>query len=730
MRRITTSAKSASPKTAAPAMAFARFPAWLLAGMLVLGTIAVYWPATQCDFVNYDDGVNVTANVQVRSGLSWGSIKWAFSSPLDTLWQPLTALSHMAVCQVSGLKPWGHHLANVLLHALNACLVFALLERMTGAVWRSLWVAALFVVHPLRVESVAWVSERRDVLSTLFGLLSLLAYAGYAQKTEDRGQRTAVKDPWSIFQLPASISYLLSLFFLALGLMSKPTLVTWPGVMLLLDFWPLRRTAKYGIRKAESGAGTTGRGRALFWLKLVWEKAPFFLLVALGCIVTVVVQQRTGAMATAQDLPWGARVGNALVSSCRYLGKLFWPAELAVFYPHPGYWPLGKVLLAGGLLLGLSMLVWLERRRYPYLLAGWLWYCGTLLPVSQMIQTGSQAMADRWTYLPSLGVLIMAVWGVCELTRRWRHQWLVLSAVGGAAVVFCLALTRRQISYWTDSEALFRHSLSATGDNDFARCNLAAALDQKGQSDEAIRQFQEIVSREPDQAQAQNNLGAALYKKGRIDEAIHHLQQAIRLKPDYADARRNLATALADKGQGDEAIHQYEEALRLKPDYAEVHNSLGLALSRKGQADEAIRHYQEALRLEPDYAEAHNSLGAALDDQGQSDEAIRRYQEALRLKPDYADAHYNLGNALGRRGQTDEAILHYQQAIRLKPDHAEAHNNLGIAFYHQGRLGEAIGQFQEALRLKPDFTGARRNLDVALAARARSAPPPGAATDR
>jgi protein O-mannosyl-transferase len=735
MRRPVTQAKPAPPRAAAPVMAQAGLPLWLMAVLLVLATLALYWPATRCDFVNYDDGVNLTANVHVQNGLSWESIQWAFLNPLDVLWQPLTALSHMAVCQVCGLQPWGHHLANVLLHALNAGLVFALVQRMTGAAWRSLWVAALFAAHPLRVESVAWVSERRDVLSGFFGLLALLAYARYV---EDRRQKLATRNTQhatrnaphaSHLTSHAGTFYLLSLFFLALGLMSKPTLVTWPCVMLLLDYWPLRRNAEWGMWNAESGAGGTGRGRALPWTKLIWEKAPFFVLVALGSIATVLVQQRLGAVATAQDLPLGARVGNALISYCRYLGKLFWPADLAVHYPHPGYWPLAKVLLAGGGLLGLSVLLCVERRRYPYLLMGWLWYCGTLVPVSQIIQTGSQAMADRWTYLPSLGVLIIVVWGACELTRRWRHQWFVLSAAGGAALVLCLPLTRRQIGYWRDSEALFRHALEVTKNNYLARGNFGAALDAKGQLDEAIRQFQAALRLKPDDTLARNNLGAALCKKGQTDEAVRQLQEALRLKPDYADAHNNLGTALDQKGQSDKAIWQYQEALRLKPDYAEARNNLGLALGRKGQSDEAIRHYQEALRLKPDYAEAHYNLGAALDDKGQTDEAIRHYQAALRLKPNYADAHYNLGNALGRKGQVDEAIRQYQEALRLKPDHAEAHNNLGIAFYHQRRSEEAIGQFQEALRLRPDFAGARRNLDVVLGNRARSSLPPGGATN-
>ena len=338
--------------------------------------------------------------------------------------------SHMAVCQVFGAKPWGHHLANVLLHALNAGLVFAWLQAMTGARWRSLLVAALFALHPLRVESVAWVAERKDVLAGLFGLLALMAYVRYTEvqslkskvqslKSEAGGQWSAVSGQWFLW-------YLLSLCLFALGLMSKATVVTWPFVMLLLDYWPLGRMQN---AKATDTQHAT-RNTLHVPLPLLLEKLPFFALAALASVATFLVQQRGGCLAADESLPLGARVGNALISYCRYLGKLVWPAHLAVFYPHPGQWPLGQVLLAGGLILVISGLVWALRRRAPYLLMGWLWFAGTLVPMIGLVQTGGQAMADRWTYLPSLGLLILTVWGAHELTRDWRHQAAVLSGGG------------------------------------------------------------------------------------------------------------------------------------------------------------------------------------------------------------------------------------------------------------------------------------------------------------
>ena len=399
------------------------------------------------------------------------------------------------------------------------------------------------------------------------------------------------------------------------------------------------------------------------------EKHPFFFLAAVASVVTFVVQQQEGAVKTVQKLPLGTRSGNALISYCRYLEKLFWPTDLAVLYPHPGHWPLEKVLLAGGLILGISALLFVRRRRYPFLLMGWLWFCGTLVPVIGLVQVGDQAMADRYTYLPSLGVLILVIWGAYRLTRRWRYRVMALSVAGSAALVLCLALTRQQLGHWQDSETLFRHALEVTGNNDIAHLNL----------------------------------GNALEKKGRIGEAISQFQEALRLSPHFADAHYNLGEALDKQGQMDEAIGQYQEALRLKPRFRRRPQQLGLLAPQK-RTGGRVRSPTPAKRLDlqPSCVDAYNNLGRGLLQKGQIDEALAAFQAALELRPRNAAAHNNLGKALLLKGREDQAIAHFQEALAIQPDNAPAHNNLATLLLQRGQVGQAMAHYQAAVEIQPD----------------------------
>jgi Flp pilus assembly protein TadD len=596
-------------------------PVWLLAGLLALITIAMFWPALSHGFINYDDPLYVTSNVHVKTGFTWHNIQWAFGHPVVGNWHPATVLSHMLDCQIYGLTPWGHHLTNILLHAANTALLFLLLFRLTGVVWRSWIVAALFGLHPLHVESVAWVAERKDVLSTFFGLLCLIAYGCYVQgKTKSSSSSSSLAAPKrSEGGSSTSPFYLLSLLFFTLGLMSKPMLVTIPFVMLLLDYWPLnrfnastfQRFNALAVAKPSDDASTLQRFNAS--TSPLVEKIPFFTLAAAMCLLTYIVQRQTGMMNSLETVPLGARVGNALISYCRYLEKLFWPTHLAVFYPYPQPpWPMDLVVLAATAMAAISAFVFFLRTHHPWLLTGWLWFCGTLVPVIGLVQVGGQAMADRYTYLPSIGIFILVVWGACELAKRWSYHAPALGGASCIALILCAGLTRQQLGYWQNDETLYCHALATTKNNYLARHNLGIALFKEGKIDDAINQYREALQLEPENSEARYNLGAALAAEGRTDDAIRNFQKAIQLNPGYAAAHANFGAALSSEGRLGEAISQFREAVRLQPDNAEVHYDLGTALGMTGRIDDAIAQFQEALRLQPDYPAAQNNLAHAL----------------------------------------------------------------------------------------------------------------------
>jgi Flp pilus assembly protein TadD len=603
-----------------------RLPNWFIPVLLGTATLCVYWPATLCAFVNFDDNLYVTANPYVQSGPTLAGLKWAFLNSVASNWHPLTLLSHMLDCRLYGPNPWGHHLTNIVLHVMNTMLVFILFQQMTGAKWRSAFVAAVFGLHPLHVESVAWVSERKDVLSGFFGLLSLLFYVRYAQETpriQNQKSKPSVRP-----STHRARDYGLALLFLTLGLMSKAMLVTWPCVMLLLDCWPLKRIQP----------GRVGR--------LLIEKIPFFVISVAVCLVTLAVQQHAGAMATAEQLPFGWRCENAMVSYCLYLGMWFCPVHLAVFYPPRANWPVAVVLAAALLLVVISLLCFRERQRRPYLVTGWFWFLGTLVPVIGLIQVGDQSLADRYMYLPSIGLLMMIVCGLCELTRHWRQQQVALAVAGSTVIVLCACLTINQLGYWKNSETLFQHALDVTQDNYIAHNNLAAALEDRGDYDDAISHLQEAVRIKPYDAPAIFNLGLAYYSIGRYDDAIGQFQAALRLDPNNPDIYLNWGNAFFMKRQLDDAANQYQKAINLSPNDAQAWYDLGKVFQTKNDPADAIDKYREAIRLNPGYAQAHNNLGYLLQNTGHVAEAITEYQEAIRLNPDYTLARNNLAAAV------------------------------------------------------------------------------------
>jgi tetratricopeptide (TPR) repeat protein len=568
----------------------------LLCLVLTIAILAVFWRVQDHEFVNFDDGTYVCNNSQVRNGLTWHGVAWAFTTIHANFWHPLTWLSHMLDCELFGLNPAGHHLTNLLLHIANTLLLFLVFHRMTNAVWRSAFVAALFALHPLHVESVAWASERKDVLSTLFWMLTIWAYVLYVE-------------------CPDFKRYLSVLLCFVLGLMAKPMLVTLPFVLLLLDYWPLGRlpfkpAADADAQQIEDFKHTNYPGKPAFHLLL--EKVPLLVLAVASSIVAFFAQQHGGAIKSVASFPVEVRVANALLSYLGYIGKMIWPTNLAAFYPHPGgtvtIW---QAALAGLLLLVVCALTIRLAKGRPYLPVGWLWYLGTLVPVIGLVQVGDHSMADRYTYVPLIGLFIVMAWGLPDMLAGWPHQRAALATLTAGLLAALMICSRLQVRYWQDSITLFQHALCVA----------------------------------PDTPPAHTNLGVAFAAQGEVEKAIWHYAEALRIEPNYLEARINLGGALAGQGKFDEAIAQYVEALRIKPDFAGAHYNLGNALVRHGRLAEAIAHYSEAVRITPGDAEAHNNLAIALAAGGRRTEAMAHFRQALRIEPDFRDAAHNLAIA-------------------------------------------------------------------------------------
>ncbi len=670
---------------------------------LLLGaiTVAAFWPVLRNNFVSYDDRDYVTENPHVLAGLSWANAGWAFRTGHAGNWHPLTWLSHSLDVQLFGLRASGHHATSLVLHALNAVLLFLLLQRLTGAFWRSLCVAVLFALHPMHVESVAWVAERKDVLSTFFLLLTLGAYGRYAQtksRVESResnaGSPGPALDPRpSTLDSRSSIFYALSLLCFALGLMSKPMLVTVPCVLLLLDFWPLGRLRTASIRG------------------LVVEKIPFLALSLASSVVTFLIQQGAGAVSSLEALPLGFRLSNALISYLRYVLKMFWPAELAVFYPLPAAWPVAWVVGAALVLGGLSVLAVRWAQKAPYFAFGWFWYLGILVPVIGIVQVGQQAMADRYSYVPLIGLFVAIVWGAGELPARWPQTKSWLAVCAAAVVAACAVLTWRQAGYWRSSYTLFEHAVAVTRDNAVAQNNLGVSALDAGDEAGAEKHFAEAVRLKPHYADGLLNLGICREKQGRREEAGDLFEQSVKYQPT-PPGHYNLANLRSEQGELDQAAAHYQAALRLKPEFVEAWFNFGALESKRGSLEAAAKNYATALRFKPDYAPAHLSLGALLAGQGKLDEAIAHFQAALQTTPGNAEAHFNLAAALELKGDYPGAEAGFAEACRLQPDDLEARGKLGLMLLCQSKMAEAARQFQAVLRVRPD---ARTHYQLGLA---------------
>jgi protein O-mannosyl-transferase len=636
--------------------AVASFSAGLTEGWAVFGVCLllaatawlVFGQTLSHEFINYDDDQYVVDNPHVKQGLRLEGIVWAFTHFHSANWHPLTWISHMLDCQLYGLAPGGHHFTNVLIHVATAILLFLVLRQMTGALWRSAFVAAVFAIHPLRVESVAWVAERKDVLSGLFFMLTVGAYVRYA------------RGPWSASR------YALVLLLFACGLMSKPMLVTMPFVLLLLDYWPLHRFAP-----------PLGRnGNALRCLIL--EKLPLLALSLASCFVTLSAQQ-VALIPVARISPH-LRMGNAIISCGNYLFQMFWPANLAIFYPwEAARIPVASILCSAILLLGISAFAFVMRRQ-RYIVVGWLWYLVMLGPVMGILQVGDQARADRYTYLPQIGLYLLLTWAVADLSMHWRRRRFFLGTLSAIILVALTLAARTQASAWKDGESIWRQALSRTTDNVIAELNL----------------------------------GQAVYKLGKTAEAIEHFERALRIEPNGAMAHASLGAALLKMGQTSAALTHLNKSLEIEPKQASAHSSLGVVLLEMGQPEDSLAHLQAAVKIDPENGEAHYNLGNTFLQMGRASEAVAEYERALKINPDDNEALNNMAwvlatwpDALTRDGA--KAVTAAERADTLTNGRSPIISaTLAAAYAEAGRFGDAVTSAQRALKLAAEESNAAR----------------------
>ncbi len=615
---------------------------------LTAATLIAFWQVNYCHFINYDDPTYITENIHIRHGITTEAIRWAFTTGYAGNWHPVTWISHMLDVELFGLKPRWHHLTNLLFHIANTLLLFFVFHRMTKAPWKSAFVAALFALHPLHVESVAWVAERKDVLSTFFWMLTIGAYVHYVEHPRFR-------------------SYLAVFTFLALGLMAKPMLVTLPFVLLLLDYWPLQRFEQ----KASAQKVRAENNQWAFRRHMLWEKMPLFALAALSSIATFIVQRKGGAVASLEGIAPGVRIANTFVSYIIYVRKAIWPHDLAVFYPHPGSLPFWQVMGAVLLLVAVTSAVILKARRFPYLAMGWLWFAGTLVPVIGIVQVGSQALADRYTYVPLIGLFIMAAWGVPELLKNWRYRKEALAASSALIFICLLIFTWTQAGYWRSSIELYDHALKVTGNNDTIHNNRGDAYCRLGNLSQAILDFDKAVEINPQYAEAYYNRGVTYGKLGNHRQAIEDFDRAIEVGPERTEPYYNRGFAYEELGDFRKAIENYDRAIEINSENAEAYNSRGVAYGKLGDHRQSISDYEKAIEINPGFARAFNNRGFAYGSLGNHRQAIEDYNRAIEINPGYVKAYYNRAVSYSELGNHGQAVEDMKTAARLNNEDAK-----------------------------------------------------------
>jgi Flp pilus assembly protein TadD len=675
--------------------------------LLVAVTLLCYWPSIHHQLVLLDDYHYLLENPDIQSGLSWSSLAWAFKTGYFCNWHPITYITYIVDWQLNGSNPLGYHVTNLIFHLADTVLLFLLFQRMTGRLWPSAFVAALFAWHPLHVESVAWVSERKDVLSAFFWILAMMAYVRYVEFIRADGPSQGGEEGVPELEMPnlgrRRGYYALALLCFALGLMSKPMVVTLPCVLMLMDYWPLRR---FSISPPPRPAQLLG---------LIMEKLPFFSLALAASVVTYIVQKAGGAVASLDATPFSARLPNAALAYLRYMGKAIWPAHLSVMYPYPSHLTIGIGICAALVLSIISGFFLWRAKQQPFLIVGWLWFVGTLVPVIGLVQVGAQSMADRYTYIPSIGLFALLVWGAESLCNALANRREILIGLGSASLAGCLACTSVQLSYWQNSEKLFRHAVTLDPDNYLAYDGLGKALEDQGKKEEALKLYALSV-RHPQYSQGHYNYGTLLLQLGRLHEAVVQLTAALASNPHYAQAHNNLSTAYINLGDLEQARVHLGIVADLKPHDPQAHNNLASVLLMQSRLDEAAVQLSAALRLNPDFAEAHRNLGVALVRQGKLEDAITHFSRAVQLTPTNAEMHFNLGLARMDLNQPAEAAAQFIEASRLSPNDARFHYRLAIALARQQRSKEAISQYRQTLMLSPDFPEALNELAHYLAA--------------
>ena len=686
---------------------------YLFVAFILLATLIDYWQVRHSDFISYDDSSYVRENSHIQNGLTLESIRWAFTAAHASNWHPLTWISHMVDVQLFGLQAGWHHFTNVLFHLANTLLLLLILQRMTKSFWRSAFVAALFALHPLHVESVAWVAERKDVLSTFFWMLTTGMYVSYVAR-------------------PGLSRYLGVLCCFALGLMAKPMLVTLPFVFLLLDYWPLQRLGRQkpleevvrpvskNRKKPKNEARSPElpvKGWVPQWslvLPLLKEKLPLFALAALSSAVTYLVQQHGGAMETSEVFPLSARVANAFVSYIAYVAKMLWPANLALLYPHPGWWPLWQVLGSAALFIIITAAILRRMNEHPYAAVGWLWYVGTLVPVIGIVQVGVQAMADRYTYVPLIGLFIIVAWGVPDLLRKWPRRNEALVALSAPCLLCLPFLTWRQVGYWRNSITLYDHTLEVTDRNSVILNDRAVAYNELGNYTQAIGDLDKAIEINPRYVKAYNNRGNAYNALGRYFQAIADFDTAVGISPAYAEAYNNRGNAYCALGKYAQAMVDYSKAIGIDAGYGEAYNNRGNACKALGDYVHAIADLNKAIEINPAYGDAYNNRGGAYNGLGEYTKAIADLNKAIEIDPNTGEPYHNRGNAYSGLGEYARAIADYDTAIKMDPGDADTYNNRGNAYNGLGDHARAIADYSKAIEINPKHAMAHNNRGAAL----------------